>query len=346
MVKLKLSFILLCLFIFKPLLAEESWYQTAANLHKKWAKTYHTMSDLERYTKIHKLVIGKDVELKPGKISFPCCSIVENGPYTGESFRSLLTQAPQAIISNRSKHDAFPLLIKLIDASKKLSVQVHPNDLTAAQYGGEPKTEMWYLLGDNKTAVYCGLQPNTTQHQFLAAVENNTSEELLQRIPVQKESAIFVRGGRVHAIDSGCLILEIQQSSNTTYRIYDWGRMGNDGKPRELHIEKAVEVINWDDTENPLVEPICLSQTDTLEHWQILACDYFKLDKWILNGSHVCTLDGSTFNALFIAEGQITLTWGSDNSLTVPTGRSVLIPAGLSSYTLTGTGTILRTALP
>ncbi|MAW39594.1 MAG: mannose-6-phosphate isomerase [Kiritimatiellaceae bacterium] len=273
-------------------------------------------------------------------------SIVENGPYTGESFRSLLKQAPQAIISNRSKHDAFPLLIKLIDASKKLSVQVHPNDLTAAQYGGEPKTEMWYLLGDNKTAVYCGLQPNTTQHQFLAAVENNTSEELLQRIPVQKESAIFVRGGRVHAIDSGCLILEIQQSSNTTYRIYDWGRMGNDGKPRELHIEKAVEVINWDDTENPLVEPICLSQTDTLEHWQILACDYFKLDKWILNGNHVCTLDGSTFNALFIAEGQITLTWGSDNSLTVPTGRSVLIPAGLSSYTLTGTGTILRTALP
>jgi mannose-6-phosphate isomerase len=122
--------------------------------------------------------------------------------------------------------------------------------------------------------------------------------------------------------------------------------MGNDGKPRPLHLEKAVEVINWDDTENPLIEPICLSQTETLEHWQILTCDFFKLDKWILNGSHENTLDGSTFNALFIAEGQITLTWGSQNNLTIPTGRSVLIPAGLPSYTLTGNGTILRTALP
>ena len=90
---------------------------------------------------------------------------------------------------------------------------------------------MWYLLGDNPSVVYCGLQPNTTQEQFLDAVENNTSEKLLQQIPVRKDSAIFVRGGHVHAIDSGCLILEIQQSSNTTYRIYDWGRMGTDGTP-------------------------------------------------------------------------------------------------------------------
>ena len=134
---------------------------------------------------------------------------------------------------------------------------------------------MWYLLGDT-SIVYCGLQPNTTQEQFLDAVENNTSEKLLQQIPVRKDSAIFVRGGHVHAIDSGCLILEIQQSSNTTYRIYDWGRMGTDGTPRELHLEKAFEVINWKDTQNPLVEPICLSKTDTLEQWQVITCDYFQ----------------------------------------------------------------------
>ena len=109
-------------------------------------------------------------------------SIVENGPYTGESFRSLLKRAPQTIIGNRSKTAAFPLLIKLIDASKKLSVQVHPNNQTAAQYGGESKTEMWYLLGDNEASVYCGLQPNTTQEQFLSAVENNTSRSEERRV--------------------------------------------------------------------------------------------------------------------------------------------------------------------
>ena len=273
-------------------------------------------------------------------------SIIENGTYARESFRSLLKRAPQMIIGNKTNNDAFPLLIKLIDASKKLSVQVHPNDQTAAQYGGEPKTEMWYLLGDNEAAVYCGLKPNTTQEQFLTAVENNTSEELLKRIPVQKESTIFVRGGSVHAIDSGCLILEIQQSSNTTYRIYDWGRIENNGTSRELHLEKAVKVINWDDNQNPLIEPICLSKTDAIEHWQIATCEYFQIDKWLLNGTHTCTLDGNSFNALFIAEGEISLEWGLEDTLTVPTGRSVLIPAGLPSYTLTGSATIIRTMLP
>ncbi|MFL2877236.1 MAG: type I phosphomannose isomerase catalytic subunit [Pontiellaceae bacterium] len=273
-------------------------------------------------------------------------SIIENGPYTGESFRSLLKRASKIIIGNKTNDDAFPLLIKLIDASKKLSVQVHPNDQTAAQYGGEAKTEMWYLLGDNESTVYCGLQPNITQEQFLTAVESNTSENLLQQIPVQKDSAIFVRGGHVHAIDSGCLILEIQQSSNTTYRIYDWGRMGTDGKPRELHLEKALQVINWNDTQKPQIEPICLSKTDTFEHWKIITCDYFEVDKWLLSGIHTCSLDGSSFNALFIAEGEITLQWGSEDTLTVPTGRSILVPAGLPSYTLTGTATILCTMLP
>ena len=113
-------------------------------------------------------------------------SIIENGTYTGESFRSLLQRAPKMIIGNKTKDDAFPLLIKLIDASKKLSVQVHPNDQTAAQYGGEPKTEMWYLLGDNPSIVYCGLQPNTTQEQFLDAVENNTSEKLYNKYLFEK----------------------------------------------------------------------------------------------------------------------------------------------------------------
>ncbi len=159
-------------------------------------------------------------------------SVVSNGPLAGQALHDILKNNPGGILGTNVPGTRFPLLIKLIDAKQKLSVQVHPNDETAAHFGGEAKTEMWYLLGDNKTQIYCGLNEGITKESFLQAVEDGTSGKTMRRVPVEKDSAVFVRGGRIHAIDTGCLILEIQQNSNTTYRIYDWGRMGNDGKPR------------------------------------------------------------------------------------------------------------------
>jgi mannose-6-phosphate isomerase len=193
--------------------------------------------------------------------------------------------------------------------------------------------------------VYCGLNDGVTRESFLEAVENGTSGETMKAVPVEKDSAVFVRGGRVHAIDEQCLILEIQQNSNTTYRIYDWGRMGNDGKPRELHIEQATNVINWDDHENPLVEPEPLVDTEFFQSFEVLSCEYFRLEKLIFSAPLEVPMNEKTFHALFVSEGTAALSWAG-GSLELTPGTSVLVPAALRAYTLSGNATILRTTIP
>ena len=272
-------------------------------------------------------------------------SVVANGPMAGRTLRDILQEDPEGIIGTRTEGSKFPLLIKLIDAKQKLSVQVHPNDATAAEFGGEAKTEMWYLLGDNPTQVYCGLKDGVSRDSFLQAVEDGTSGETMQSVPVEKDSVVFVRGGRVHAIDAGCLILEIQQNSNTTYRIYDWDRIGNDGKPRELHVEQAVNVINWADNESPLTEPVLKADTDDFQQWELLNCEYFRLEKIVLAGMCESAMTGETFHALFIAEGEAMLEWNG-GSETLKAGESILVPAALPTYTLDGNATVLRTSIP
>ena len=272
-------------------------------------------------------------------------SIVANGPLTGKTLREILQQNPKEIIGSEVVGTKFPLLIKLIDARQKLSVQVHPNDETAATFGGEAKTEMWYLLGDNPSQVYCGLNEGVTKESFLQAVVDDTSGETMRPVPVQKGSAVFVRGGSVHAIDEGCLMLEIQQNSNTTYRIYDWGRMGNDGTPRPLHIEQAINVINWDDHDSSLVEPKGLVDTDNFQCLEVLKCEYFQVEKLVLSAPLEVPMSGKTFHALFVAEGETIISWGEE-SLTAPAGTSILVPAILPVYTLAGSATVLRTTIP
>jgi len=271
-------------------------------------------------------------------------SIVSNGSLAGKSIREILLGSPQEIMGTNVAGTQFPLLIKLIDAKQKLSVQVHPNDETAAEFGGEAKTEMWYLLGDNKTQVYCGLNDGVTKESFRQAVADGTSGDTMRPVPVEKDSVVFVRGGRVHAIDAGCLILEIQQNSNTTYRIYDWDRMGNDGKPRELHIEQAINVINWNDHENPLVEPKVLIDTDTFQCTEVLKCEYFQLEKLTFSAPLKVPMSGKTFHALFVSEGEASIEW-EGGSLSTPAGTSVLVPAALPAYTLDGNATVLRTTI-
>jgi mannose-6-phosphate isomerase len=272
-------------------------------------------------------------------------SVVANGPLAGQTLREVLQANPTELMGSSVSGTKFPLLIKLIDSKQKLSVQVHPNDATAAEFGGEAKTEMWYLLGDNKTQVYCGLNEGVTRKSFQQAVEEGTSGDTMRPVPVQKDSAVFVRGGRVHAIDEGCLILEIQQNSNTTYRIYDWGRMGNDGLPRALHIDQAANVINWDDHENPLVEPTVLVDTEGFQCLEVLRCAYFRLEKLVLSIPLEVPMAGKTFHALFVAEGVAQISWDG-GSETARAGESILIPAALPAYTLDGNATVLRTSIP
>jgi len=271
-------------------------------------------------------------------------SIVANGPLEGKTIREILQEKPQEIMGSNINGTKFPLLIKLIDANQKLSVQVHPNDRAAAMFGGEAKTEMWYLLGDNPTQVYCGLNDGITKESFQQAIADGTSGDAMRPVPVQKNSVVFVRGGRVHAIDAGCLILEIQQNSNTTYRLYDWDRVGNDGRPRDLHIEQAIDVIDWSNNKNPLVEPRMLVDTDTFQCQEILKCEYFQLEKLAFTAPLEVPMSGKTFHALFVSEGKATIEW-EGGSLSAPAGTSVLVPAALPTYTLAGNATVLRTTI-
>lgn len=270
---------------------------------------------------------------------------IANGPLAGRMLNDLLPEHKTGLLGRRAKGDDFPLLIKLIDARDTLSVQVHPNDANAAAVNGDPKTEMWYFLeGGADACVYCGLNPGAGKTELLKALANGTVAELLRKVPAVPGEAVFVPGGRVHAIGAGCLILEIQQNSNTTYRLYDWDRTGPDGKPRELHIEKALQVIDWENESDPRCTPRPFTESG-IEGSEIKRSDYFKLDRFEISAPAAFKPDGSTFHALFVAEGQGTLGW-SGGSEPLTKGQSWLIPAALSEYRIGGTLTLLRITLP
>ncbi|MDF7825500.1 hypothetical protein P4B35_15845 [Pontiellaceae bacterium B12227] len=271
-------------------------------------------------------------------------SIVVNGDHAGQSLSEVLAESGKEILGSLVEGSDFPLLIKLIDAAQPLSVQVHPNNGNAESVQGEPKTEMWYFLNEEPSQIYCGLKPGTSREDFIQAMEEESFEEILRAVPAEKGGAAFVPGGRVHAIDAGCLILEIQQNSNTTYRVYDWGRMGNDGKPREMHVDKALEVIDFEDAEDPVCTPVETSANVR----NICTSDFFQLDELIVEGAVDQHADGRSFHALFSADGGFELLYGNGQKESVAKGESVLIPAELGSYTLKSDAEIkvLKTCMP
>jgi mannose-6-phosphate isomerase len=226
------------------------------------------------------------------------------------------------------------LLIKLIDAKQQLSVQVHPNDATAAAFGGEAKTEMWYVLdADPGAYVYAGLKAGCTPRALRAAVADETVEALLTTVPVQAGDAVYIPGGRVHAIGAGCLLLEVQQSSNTTYRLYDWDRKGPDGKPRALHVDEALQVIDWDDGKDAKVFAGAGAAAPGADYREVYRSPYFRLEHGRFGEPFNGGTDGSTFEVLFCASGRCTLESAvSVDRLTA--GTSCLVPAACCDYRL------------
>ena len=256
-------------------------------------------------------------------------SVVVNGPLAGKTLAELVKTMGKNLMGTSTRTENFPLLVKLIDSKQCLSVQVHPSDVAAIKYGGEAKTEMWYVLdADENAQVYAAMKKSVTEMEFKDDIEYNNLEEVLATVPVQKGDAVFIPGGRVHAIDAGCLLLEIQQNSNTTYRIYDWGRTGADGKSRPLHINQALQVINWGDQGDAKVTPMQEESVNGNELWEILETSYFKLERADLVHDWTLTGRGTTFQILFVAEGTVTLEWEGGTDELVP-GTTCLIPAAL-----------------
>lgn len=195
-------------------------------------------------------------------------------PQSGKTLRELLESDAEAIMGpGYDPARPFPILVKWLDCSQRLSLQVHPPAGVAEQLGGEPKTECWYVAGaEPEAALIVGLKSATTRAQFEQAVAAETLEPLLHRFPVGAGQAMLLESGRLHAIDAGNLILEIQQNSDTTYRVYDWGRVGLDGRPRQLHVAQSLASIDFDDI---MPEPL---PTMTGPGERILAqCDHFTL---------------------------------------------------------------------
>jgi mannose-6-phosphate isomerase len=264
-------------------------------------------------------------------------SVVAAGPWAGRSLSELVKTLGPRLLGTApalAGAPAFPLLIKIIDARERLSLQVHPDDESAARHGGEAKTEAWYLLdADPGARVFAGLRPGVSAVPLRAAVADGSVEPLLVSIPVKKGDAVFMPGGRVHAIDRGCLILEVQQNSNTTYRLFDWGRVGADRRPRELHIEKAFEVIRWDDETDARVAPQPLPDEAGGEAWRILDHRYFRLDRRLIRREWTIRPAGRTFQVLFVAEGAVRAAWPGGAETWNP-GTTVLVPAGLAECAL------------
>ena len=204
-------------------------------------------------------------------------SIVVGGPFNGQSLRSLLAQHGADVMGPRwPAGKPFPLLVKWLDCRERLSLQVHPPAAVAAELRGEPKTENWYIASSAPEAhLIVGLTRGATRAQFERAIGDNTVEACVHHFPVAAGDSILVRSGQVHAIGAGILILEIQQNSDTTYRVYDWGRVGLDGLPRQLHVAQSLRSIDWTD-----FEPTPMRATPT--SGMIADCPEFAIRRVVL----------------------------------------------------------------
>ena len=196
--------------------------------------------------------IGESWEIsdRPGDVS-----VIANGPLAGKDLRWLMeNHAADLLGEAKSQRGRFPLLIKILDAQDKLSLQVHPPSTRAAELGGEPKTEMWYIAEAVPGAeLYVGLKRGVSRVEFERKIKTGTVADCFHRVPVRPGDAMFLPSGRVHAIGAGLVIFEIQQNSDTTYRVFDWNRLGLDGKPRELHVPQSLASIDFDDFEPSLL---------------------------------------------------------------------------------------------
>lgn len=282
---------------------------------------------------------------------------VANGPLAGKTLPEVLTLLGEELVGRRSQamlaQGKFPLLIKLLDANQPLSVQVHPKDdyANVHEQGELGKTEMWYILQAEPGAhLIYGLKPGVTRESFRQALETGQLEPCLHRLPVKAGDTIFIPAGSVHAIMEGIVLAEIQQNSDTTYRIYDWNRPGADGKPRPLHIDKALEVINFDQIEPGRAIPQLLEEQQGLRRELLVSCPYFNVERVTFAGTGVSfkgNNDGRTFEIWGGMSGQGQVSWAR-GSLELPAIRFTLLPARLGNFEIKADvpAVMLRTYVP
>ena len=246
-----------------------------------------------------------------------CQSLVATGPLAGRTLNELWRQHRRAVFGEQlANHPGprFPLLIKVLDSAGDLSIQVHPPAAIAPTLGGEPKSEMWYFVGVEPGAqLYAGLRRGVTRGEFARALEAGTLAECVHSLEPARGDSLMVPSGRLHALGAGLLVLEIQQNSDTTYRVFDWNRAGLDGRPRQLHVEESLQCIDFADFE-PRLHPAAAGNP-------LAACDHFRVDR-----RTDATADPAPGLRLIMAIDP--LTWAG---VRIPAGSVALWPASLSS---------------
>jgi mannose-6-phosphate isomerase len=201
-------------------------------------------------------------------------SVVRNGPLEGWTLHQLWAERRQEIFGSSFDDPRFPILIKILDATDRLSVQVHPPPSLAEELQGQPKTEVWYFVRAQPGAqVYAGLKKGVTRDHLEQALAEGIVERLVHCLPTRTDGFIFIPSGRIHAIDRGNLIFEIQQNSDTTYRLFDWNRLDSNGQPRKLHISESLACADFQDVEPSLGTP---------EGEVIASCPHFHVERWEL----------------------------------------------------------------
>lgn len=276
-------------------------------------------------------------------------SVVAGGPLSGTALQSLVETCGPMLLGTRVGTDRFPFLVKLIDSRERLSVQVHPNDATAAKHGGDAKSEMWHVLDAAPNArVFAGFKPGTGRRELENAIRTTRFEDVLQCVPVSAGDTIYIPGGRVHALDAGLLILEVQQSSNTTYRLYDWGRVGHDGRPRDTHLAQAMRVIDWQDGGAAKADPSPLPSTPPNARDLLVQCPYFRIERLHLRAEQIEPDDPGAFRVYFVVAGVVRLEWAGGNSR-VSAGTSFLVPAALRDLRILpegGPASLVQASMP
>ncbi|MDI6619281.1 MAG: class I mannose-6-phosphate isomerase [Clostridiales bacterium] len=302
---------------------------------------------------------GRNIEKKfnrnipDGKIAESwelCCrndgmSIVSNGDLKGLTFEGMLEKYKEQLVGTDVYgvyKNFLPLFIKIIDANDRLSVQVHPDDKYAKSHGeGNGKTEMWYIIDAKPGAklVY-GLKIGVTKSDFIHSLSSGNLDKLLNEIPVSPGDVFYIPSGTVHAILDGILIAEIQQNSNTTYRVFDWNRVDKNGKPRELHIDKAIEVINFD---NPPVLNRNRNYVDKGGYNERVLSenDYFTVKELNISDEFTGETDGRKFTVYMFIEGNGRIYY-EKGCEPVSLGETVMLPASMGKYSIKGHAKILE----
>jgi mannose-6-phosphate isomerase len=263
-------------------------------------------------------------------------SIVDHGPLAGSSLHDLWSQHREEIFGEGfQNYPRFPILIKILDARDDLSIQVHPPVHLAAGLGGEPKTEMWFIADcDPGAKLYVGLKSGVTRADFEQSIADGSVADCVHAVSPKPGDSIFIASGRLHAIGAGFLIHEIQQNSDTTYRVFDWNRLGLDGKPRELHVAESLASIDFDDFEPTMDQPT----GDTLA-----SCEYFKTDrKSIACGQSIANPQSDRFSIISVVEGQLESTTGRRFAK----GSFILLPRNASPLKAVDDSTVLQITLP